>query len=103
MAVGHSGTPLAGKLGIKEGALVATVDVPEELLDFFDDVPDGVEFREGIDRGAAFVLLFATEPASLEKASTGRRRGHLSRRSDLGGLAQEGLEGPDGHDRGHRP
>ncbi len=67
MAVGHSGTPLARKLGIKEGALVATVDVPDELLGFVEDLADGVESREGIDGDAAIVLLFATERADLER------------------------------------
>jgi hypothetical protein len=67
MAVGHLGTPLAKKLGIKGGALVATVDVPDELLGFFEDLPDGVEFREGTDGDAAIVLLFATERADLER------------------------------------
>ena len=67
MAAGYSGTPLAKKLGIKEGALVATVDAPDELIDFFDELPAGVEFRPGIEVGATIVLLFVTERAKLEK------------------------------------
>jgi hypothetical protein len=67
MAAGYSGTPLAKKLGIKEGALVATVDAPDELLDFFDQLPGGVEFKPGIEADATIVLLFVTERAALER------------------------------------
>jgi hypothetical protein len=37
------------------------------LLDFFDELPGGVEFRPGIEADAALVLLFATERAGLER------------------------------------
>ncbi len=67
MAVGYSGTPLTKKLGIKEGALVATVDAPDELLGFFDELPGGVEFKPGIEADASIVLLFVIARADLER------------------------------------
>lgn len=43
MTVGYSGTPLAKKLGIKEGFSVLGVGMPENYLDLVDPLPDNVE------------------------------------------------------------
>lgn len=44
MAEGYSGTPLAKKLGIKEGARVALVRAPEGFEGLLEGLPPGVEF-----------------------------------------------------------
>jgi len=40
---GYSGTPLARKLGIKEGFSIYLVNQPSNYFDLFDDFPDQVE------------------------------------------------------------
>ena len=42
MTAGYSGTPLAKKLGIKEGMTVVAVDAPENYGELLDPLPDGV-------------------------------------------------------------
>ena len=39
MSSGYSGTPLAKKLGIKEGFVVLTVDAPENYLELLEPMP----------------------------------------------------------------
>ncbi|HMT08166.1 MAG TPA: DUF3052 family protein [Pyrinomonadaceae bacterium] len=43
MAAGYSGTPLAKKLGIKEGMLVLVVNAPTDYAELVAPLPDGVE------------------------------------------------------------
>ncbi|MBV9216842.1 MAG: DUF3052 family protein [Acidobacteria bacterium] len=43
MTVGYSGTPLAKKLGIKEGFVVATVNAPGNYLQLLESLPKDVE------------------------------------------------------------
>ena len=43
MTVGYSGTPLAKKLGIKEGMTVVAIDAPANYDDLLDPMPDGVK------------------------------------------------------------
>jgi hypothetical protein len=45
MTAGYSGTPLAKKLGIKEGFVVAAVNAPERYLGLVEPLPAGVEIR----------------------------------------------------------
>jgi hypothetical protein len=40
---GYSGTPLAKKLGIKEGSRIALLHQPEYYLELFTDFPENVE------------------------------------------------------------
>jgi hypothetical protein len=46
MTAGYSGTPLAKKLGIKEGMTVVAVDAPGHYAELLSPVPDGVEITE---------------------------------------------------------
>jgi hypothetical protein len=66
MAAGYSGTPLAEKLGIKDGHVVATIDEPDDFRELVDGLPAGVAFRTGLEGSADIVMLFATERASIE-------------------------------------
>jgi hypothetical protein len=43
MTAGYSGTPLAKKLGIKEGFVVAAVNAPENYEELLSPLPAGVE------------------------------------------------------------
>ena len=53
MTAGYSGTPLAKKLGIKEGSTILGVDLPGDYLALVGPLPPGVtildEPRPGID------------------------------------------------------
>lgn len=42
MTAGYSGTPLAKKLGIKEGFIMLGVNLPENYQDLLDPLPDNV-------------------------------------------------------------
>jgi hypothetical protein len=63
---GYSGTPLARKLGIKEGATVLLVGAPEGFESELEPLPGGVELRRGLAPEADVALLFVTERAALE-------------------------------------
>jgi hypothetical protein len=43
MTAGYSGTPLARKLGIKEGFTVLGVNLPDNYSELVDPLPEGVE------------------------------------------------------------
>lgn len=62
---GYSGTPLARKLGIKQGMAVALVSAPAGFE--IEGMPPGVRL---VDAGALadLVLCFATEAATLDAA-----------------------------------
>jgi hypothetical protein len=62
---GYSGTPLARKLGIKEGHVVATIDEPPELPALLD-LPPGAGLRPGTAEPADIVLLFVIRRERLE-------------------------------------
>ena len=46
MTAGYSGTPLAKKLGIKEGMTVVTVDAPEYYNKLVEPLPEGVLIQD---------------------------------------------------------
>ena len=43
MTVGYSGTPLAKKLGIKEGFAILAVDAPDDYFSLVEPLPTGAE------------------------------------------------------------
>ena len=75
--VGYSGTPLAKKLGIKEGFLIKVYNSPKPYLDFFHDFPEGVVIldsekeKESVD----FIHIFATTE-KISKFFSPRRNHH---------------------------
>ncbi len=71
---GYSGTPLAKKLGIKEGHRVALLDEPETFRDLLDPVPHAVEFRTSLRGKADVVVLFGTKRSVLERRIDGAGR-----------------------------
>jgi len=64
---GYSGTPLARKLGIKEGSRLALLGAPEGFDRELAPLPEGVTVlrRLGPDLGVA--VLFVTERRELER------------------------------------
>lgn len=62
---GYSGTPLAKKLGIGEGSLVALLGAPENFLDTLGELPEGARLVRNARRQCDLVLLFAKSPAEL--------------------------------------
>jgi hypothetical protein len=69
MTAGYSGTPLAKKLGIKEGFAVAVVNAPEGYMGLVEPLPAGVTIIRDIG------TLPPTTPSSqsLGHPSSGRR------------------------------
>lgn len=67
MPAGYSGTPLARKLGIKEGHAVALLGAPDGFEATLEGLPDGVTLRTAA-RGTNDVLVsFHTRRADLER------------------------------------
>lgn len=48
MTAGYSGTPLARKLGIKEGMTVVAVEAPGNYGKLLDELPEGVAIFDGM-------------------------------------------------------
>ncbi len=67
MPAGYSGTPLAKKLGIKEGHTVATVDEPDEFRALLTDLPPDVTFTTSLDGEPDLSIGFFTARHLLEQ------------------------------------
>ena len=65
-SAGYSGTPLAKKLGIKEGSRVTIVGAPGGFDDLLDPIPDGVRIARRLGRDADVIVAFHTKRAVLE-------------------------------------
>lgn len=82
MTAGYSGTPLARKLGIKEGHRVAFVDAPETFSAALGALPDGGRLMSPGSRAASLdvIVAFFTQRRALK-----RRLAGLSGRMDRAG------------------
>jgi hypothetical protein len=67
MSSGYSGTPLAKKLGIREGDTVALVGAPDAFEDELEALPDGVRFRRRAGGHAEVVVFFTTKASELDR------------------------------------
>jgi hypothetical protein len=69
MTVGYSGTPLAKKLGIKEGMTVLVVNAPANYAELVSPLPEGVvvcdEEQAGCLRSVAVAHLFTNSRDEL--------------------------------------
>jgi hypothetical protein len=63
----YSSTPLAKKLGIREGSLVHLVQQPDGLADRLEPLPGGVEFLARASKGLDVVVLFALREIDLRR------------------------------------
>ena len=64
---GYSGTPLARKLGLKDGMAVLALGAPEALLDWLQPLPPGVHVVQRVGADTAVVLLFTASAAELAR------------------------------------
>jgi len=79
---GYSGTPLARKLGIKEGSRLAVMRGPAGFEDLLEPIPDGVRIVRRIGRNADVIVAFHRSRADLERGFDRLRSGM----HDAGGL-----------------
>ena len=71
---GYSGTPLATKLGIKEGHKVHVVGAPGNYRALLEPLPPSVRFVSNIDSSTDVVHVFATARTSLARALASVRK-----------------------------
>lgn len=65
--VGYSGTPLAGKLGIRAGSRVALLGAPAGFDAELAPLPDGVRILRRLAADLDVAVLFVTERRELER------------------------------------
>jgi hypothetical protein len=66
-SAGYSGTPLAKKLGIKEGGHVLLIDAPDKLAALLAPLPPGVVFESKASPRTAIAHVFVAERAALAR------------------------------------
>lgn len=64
---GYSGTPLAKKLGIREGSRVLTIGAPRAYRQWLAPLPAGVKFVSRLSPETDVVHLFTTSAAELKQ------------------------------------
>jgi hypothetical protein len=64
---GYSGTPLAKKLGIKEGARIALINAPEDFQYERDGLPDNVQFISRPTKSLDLILFFVMTEKELAR------------------------------------
>jgi len=70
MNAGYSGTPLAKKLGLKEGFQILLYDAPDYYFDLFSDLPENLEqLTIPASESADFVHAFLTTYEALKQQS----------------------------------
>ena len=67
MSAGYSGTPLARKLGIKEGMKVGLLSPPEGYSRTLGRLPEGVRLLSRLGREVDLVQLFAHDLPALRR------------------------------------
>jgi hypothetical protein len=71
---GYSGTPLATKLGIKEGHRVAFPQAPDGFADLLGELPDGVAVKSRSSGPLDVIVFFTRRRAELERRLPTLRR-----------------------------
>jgi len=62
---GYSSTPLAKKLGMKEGCRIALVNAPKDFKSELEELPDKVEFVKRPTKALDIVLFFVLSEREL--------------------------------------
>jgi hypothetical protein len=70
-SIGYSGTPLAKKLGLSEGATVCPIQAPTHYRKLLEPVPPAVRFRREVGPEVDVVHLFVTQRSDLEERLSG--------------------------------
>ncbi len=68
LSAGYSGTPLAGKLGIKEGCKIFLWEAPDYYLNLVAPLPDGVKLVSQISADTDLIHIFSAQRKQLSKA-----------------------------------
>lgn len=68
---GYSGTPLAGKLGLKPGGEVVVIHSPRPYEEIVSPMPEGVRLRHRLHPGAEFIHFFARSRSDLARRFPG--------------------------------
>jgi hypothetical protein len=71
---GYSGTPLARKLGIKEGHRVAFPSAPDGFRELLGDLPDAVTIKSRASGPLDVIVFFTKRRAELERRLPALRR-----------------------------
>lgn len=58
MAAGYSGTPLAKKLGVKDGSKVLVVGAPEGYIKLLEPFPVAVQFVSKLSKSVDILHIF---------------------------------------------
>jgi hypothetical protein len=74
VSAGYSGTPLAKKLGIVEGAKIHAHGAPKSYRALLDPLPAKVRFVATADKTTTIVHHFATKKTELAKALASYRK-----------------------------
>jgi hypothetical protein len=64
---GYSGTPLAKKLGIKEGSRIALINAPKDFESGLNQLPDNVQFIKRPTKSLDIILLFVLTERALAR------------------------------------
>jgi hypothetical protein len=88
MTAGYSGTPLAKKLGIKEGMTVLSVDAPEHYLNLVEPLPIAVEIT-GFGSDTLATALVSASGADLVHIFTNTRDGLFKTVSEAKNLIKQ--------------
>ncbi|HEX6650024.1 MAG TPA: hypothetical protein VF075_10800 [Pyrinomonadaceae bacterium] len=64
---GYSSTPLAKKLGIKEGSRIGLVNAPKGFEDYLGELPDKAEFVSRLTNSLDIILLFVLTERALAR------------------------------------
>jgi hypothetical protein len=67
MTAGYSGTPLAKKLGIKEGSVILAINAPENYLDLLSPLPADVSFAKNSANEINLVHVFVNSRTELQQ------------------------------------
>lgn len=73
-AAGYSGTPLAKKLGIKEGARIRLVNAPEHYFDLLHGLPETIQWLKDRRSKKDMIHYFAVSLKALEKDIAGLKQ-----------------------------
>lgn len=75
MPAGYSGTPLARKLGIKDGYTIVLYHPPSHYFELFSDLPENLDIREDKQTESAdFIHLFCTSINELEEVALAHKK-----------------------------
>jgi hypothetical protein len=67
ISAGYSGTPLASKLGLKEGMRAAWLTAPDDFPQLLGELPRGVRVVARVSGSLDLVVAFATRRSVLER------------------------------------